>query len=137
MHNLIAPLREIDGLAQTVVEDAGPVLSQPARGHLDRVSAAVGRVGELIDDLLNLACIVRLPLERTEVDLSELARNIAAELRRATPDRRTEFAIPDGLIAPADPGLVAMVRTPSTTSSASATTRDETRLTPRPSRRST
>jgi PAS domain S-box-containing protein len=108
-HDLRAPLRAIDGFAQAIVEDAGPPLSQPARGHLDRVSAAAGRMGELIDDLLDLARIARLPLERKEVDLSELAQNTAAELRRTAPDRSVEFVIPDGLTAPADPVLVAMV----------------------------
>jgi PAS domain S-box-containing protein len=108
-HDLRAPLRAIDGFAQAVVEDAGPGLSQPARSHLDRVSAAAGRMGELIDDLLNLARIARLPLERKEIDLSELARNIAAELRRTAPDRRAEFVIPNGLSAPADRVLMEMV----------------------------
>ena len=108
-HDLRAPLRAIDGFAKALVEEAGPVLGERARSHLDRVSAAAGRMGELIDDLLNLARIARLPLERREVDLSELVRNIAAELRRTVPDRRAEFVIPDGLTAPADPVLVAMV----------------------------
>jgi len=108
-HDLRAPLRAIDGFAQAVVEDAGQVLGRPALGHLDRVSAAAGRMGELIDDLLNLARIARLPLERKEVDLSKLARTIAAELGSSAADRTAEFVIPDGLVAPADPGLVAMV----------------------------
>jgi PAS domain S-box-containing protein len=108
-HDLRAPLRAIDGFAQALAEDAGPVLNQQARGHLDRVSAAAGRMAELIDDLLDLARITRLPLERRPVGLSKLARTIADELSRSSPDRRVEFVIPDGLTAPADPVLVEMV----------------------------
>jgi PAS domain S-box-containing protein len=108
-HDLRAPLRAIDGFAQAIIDDCGPGLDAKARGHLDRVSAAAGRMAELIDDLLNLARITRLPLERKPVDLSELARDIADKLSRTAPDRRVDFTIPDGLIAPADPVLVSMV----------------------------
>jgi light-regulated signal transduction histidine kinase (bacteriophytochrome) len=108
-HDLRAPLRAIDGFTQALVEECGTQLDTRARADLGRVSAAARRMGELIDDLLNLARIARLPLERKEVDLGELARNIVAELRRTAPDRRAEFVVPDGLTAPADPALVAMV----------------------------
>jgi len=108
-HDLRAPLRAIDGFAQAIIDDCGPQLDAKARGHLDRVSAAAGRMAELIDDLLNLARITRLPLERKPVDLSEMARDIADKLSRTAPDRRVKFAIPDGLTAPADPVLVSMV----------------------------
>ncbi len=108
-HDLRAPLRAIDGFAQAIVDDCGPQLDAKARGHLDRVSAAAGRMAELIDDLLNLARITRLPLERKPVDLSEIARDIVDKLSRTAPDRKVEFVIPDGLTAPADPVLVSMV----------------------------
>jgi len=108
-HDLRAPLRAIDGFTQAVVEDCGTHLDAKACAHLDRVSAAARRMSELIDDLLNLARIARLPLERKPVNLSELARTIAAELRRTAPDRKVKFVIPDGLTAPADPVLAGMV----------------------------
>jgi len=58
-------------------------------------------------DLLNLARVVRLPLERKPVNLSELARTIAADLQRSAPDRHAEFVIRDGMTAAADPVLAA------------------------------
>jgi light-regulated signal transduction histidine kinase (bacteriophytochrome) len=108
-HDLRAPLRAIDGFTQALVEDCGTQLDAKARAHLDRVCSAARRMAQLIDDLLDLARIARLPLERKEVDLSELVRNIAAELKRTAPDRRVKFAIPDGLTAAADPVLAEMV----------------------------
>jgi PAS domain S-box-containing protein len=108
-HDLRTPLRAIDGFAQAIIDDCGPQLDAKARGHLDRVRAAAGRMAELIDDLLNLARITHLPLERKPVNLSELARDIADELSRSAPDRTVEFVIPDGLAAQADPVLAAMV----------------------------
>jgi len=71
--------------------------------------AAAVRMADLIDNLLNLAHIARLPLERKPVDLGELTRKIAAELRRAAPDRRVKFVVPDDLMADADPVLAEMV----------------------------
>jgi PAS domain S-box-containing protein len=108
-HDLRAPLRAIDGFTQALIEDAGTQLDAKARADLDRVSSAAQRMAQLIDDLLDLARIARMPLDRKTVDLSAVTRNIAAELRQTGPDRKVEFLIPDGLTASADPVLVAMV----------------------------
>jgi PAS domain S-box-containing protein len=108
-HDLRAPLRAIDGFAQALVEDSGSQLDERGRGHLERMRAAARKGAELIDDLLNLARIARLPLERKPVNLTEMTRAIAADLRRAAPERKVRFVIPDGLIAPVDPVLIEMV----------------------------
>ncbi|HTW92127.1 MAG TPA: PAS domain S-box protein [bacterium] len=107
-HDLRAPLRAIDGFTQALAEDAGPELNARARDDLFRVTAAARRMEGLIDNLLGLARIARMPIERKPVDMSQLARNIAAELRRAAPDRKVEFMIPDGLTALADRTLVSL-----------------------------
>jgi PAS domain S-box-containing protein len=104
-HDLRTPLRAIDGFTQALVEDCGTELNAKAQSDLDRVCGAARRMSQLIDDLLDLARIARLPLERKEVDLSEIARIVAAELSRAAPDRKVKFVIPDNLTAPADPVL--------------------------------
>ncbi|MBN2465534.1 PAS domain S-box protein [candidate division WOR-3 bacterium] len=108
-HDLRAPLRAIDGFTQALIEDQGTELNPRARDDLARVSSAAQRMAQLIDDLLDLARIARMPLDRRKVDLSELARVVVAELRQAAPDRKVEFLIPDGLTSPADPVLAAMV----------------------------
>ena len=108
-HDLRAPLRAIDGFTQALIEDCGTRLNARGRADLDRVSAAARRMAELIDDLLDLARIARLPLKRSAVNLSELARGIAAELRQTDPDRKVDVLVPDDLTAPADPVLAAMI----------------------------
>ena len=90
-------------------EDSGTQLNAKARADLDRVCSAARRMAQLIDDLLDLARIARLPLERREVNLSEIVRNITAELSRNTPNRQVKVIVPDGLVAPADPVLTEMV----------------------------
>jgi two-component system NtrC family sensor kinase len=105
-HDLRAPLRSIDGFSAAILEDYADKLDAKGREYLDRVRAAAQRMNELIDDLLQLSRVTSGDLQRGPVDLSMLARNIAAELERASPDRRVQVLIADGVKADADRRLV-------------------------------
>ena len=105
-HDLRAPLRSIDGFSQVLLEDYAAQLDQAGRDSLQRVRAASQRMGMLIDDLLKLARITRAEMRTEVVDLSGLARDIAADLQRASPARAVEFAIAQGLEARGDPRLL-------------------------------
>jgi light-regulated signal transduction histidine kinase (bacteriophytochrome) len=63
-------------------------------------------MGMLIDDLLKLARVTRVEIRTEDVDLSGMAREIAAELQRATPERLVEFAIAPGLRTRGDARLL-------------------------------
>ena len=93
-HDLRSPLRSIDGFSQALVEDAGPVLDDESRGHLDRIRNATRRMGQLIDDLLALSKVTRAEMKRERVDLSDLAAQIASELARLSPKRHVAVTIP-------------------------------------------
>ena len=108
-HDLIAPLRAIDGYAHMVLEDDGAALSEASRVHLRRAIAAAGRMGTLIDRLLELSRVTRAIVHRRRVDLSLLARTIAAELQQAQPERSAAFTIAPDVVADADPFLVRVV----------------------------
>jgi PAS domain S-box-containing protein len=105
-HDLRAPLRAIDGFSQALLEDCGDRLDEQGRDHLRRVRAATQRMAQLIDDMLTLSRVTRAELRREIVDLSKLAEEIAAELRRADPDRTAEVEIEPGLVAAGDPRLL-------------------------------
>lgn len=105
-HDLRAPLRAIDGFSQAVLQDCGEQLSSKGKEHLQRVCAATHRMGVLIDDLLNLSRITRAEMNFEMVDLSQLAYDIARELRAEDPGRKAEFLIANGLRAKGDPHLV-------------------------------
>ena len=105
-HDLRTPLRGIDGFARVLVEDYGDVLDEEGQGYLERIMAGVGRMGELIDDILHLGQVSRAEMDREEVDLSRQVREIAEELEARDPDREVTFEIKDGLTALADPKLV-------------------------------
>ncbi len=105
-HDLRAPLRSIDGFSQALLEDCGDRLDERGRQDLERVRAATRRMGQLIDDLLSLSGVARVEMRRSTVDLSGLARRIAAELEKGQPERKVEFKIAGGLVADGDGRLL-------------------------------
>jgi light-regulated signal transduction histidine kinase (bacteriophytochrome) len=108
-HDLRAPLRAVDGFSQALLEDYASKLDEQGRHDLERVRAGAVRMGDLIDEILQLSRLSRRRLVRVPVDISALAREIVAELQGEWPDRRVEVEIQDGLLAEADPGLVRTV----------------------------
>jgi len=108
-HDLRAPLRSIDGFSQALLEDYGESLDETGNDHLQRVRAATQRMGQLIDDLLQLSRISRLVSECQRVDLSAIAREIIREFREKCPQRAVEVTIQDGLGADGDPRLLRIV----------------------------
>jgi len=105
-HDLRAPLRAIDGFSQMLIEDHGGKLDVQALEWLQVVRGSARRMGELIDDLLQLSRVGKAPLRRQKIDLSELARSVAAELHKRDPERNVDMRIQDGLPADADSGLL-------------------------------
>jgi PAS domain S-box-containing protein len=108
-HDLRAPLRSVDGFSQARLEDYGAVLPPEARNFLERIRNSAQRMAELIDDLLDLSRVTRAPLKRVSVDLSKLAENTAAELKRNDADRTVRFIIASNLRAEGDPHLLQIV----------------------------
>jgi signal transduction histidine kinase len=105
-HDLRAPLRSIDGFTKILAEDYAKDLDAAGREHAARIRRAAQRMGELIDDMLNLAKVSRADLRRAEIDLSALAREIADTLRERSPDRKATFVIAEPIEAKADSGLL-------------------------------
>jgi PAS domain S-box-containing protein len=108
-HDLRAPLRSIDGFSRALLDDFGDRLDARGRDHIDRVRAATRRMGNLIDALLELSRVTRAELRREAVDVSELSRQVAAELDRRFPERRIEWVIAPTMTARADLRLLVVV----------------------------
>jgi PAS domain S-box-containing protein len=108
-HDLRAPLRSIHGFSQALMEDYRHRLDGDGIDYLERVCAAVDRMGDLIDDLLELSRAARVPMRREVVDLGALARDIAAELGMTAPERAATVSIADDLIVTGDGRLLRLV----------------------------
>ena len=105
-HDLRAPLRSIDGFSLALMEDCADELGETGLDYLARVRAASQRMGQLIDDLLNLSRITRSDMHRERVDLSALAHSIAMEFQSVDQAREVEFWIAPDLMVEADPRLL-------------------------------
>jgi len=108
-HDLRAPLRSIDGFSGLLLRRYQHALAPTAADYLSRVRAASQRMGELIDDLLELSRVTRSELRRTRIDLSAMAEAALAELRQLDPERRVRCRVAPGLRADADPRLMRLV----------------------------
>lgn len=108
-HDLRAPLRSIDGFSKALLEDCAPVLGQQGQDYLRRIRVSAQHMGQLIDDLLNLAKVARTELVRETIDLSTAARAIVADLQKASPQRGAHFIIAEALIANGDRRLLRLV----------------------------
>ncbi len=108
-HDLRTPLRSIHGFATLLQESDADKLSDDGLDALKRIQSSARRMGLLINDLLSMAQQSRAELRTQHVDLSELARSVARELRQTDPERQVRWEIADGLSAQADPGLMTVV----------------------------
>lgn len=108
-HDLRAPLRVVEGFGRILKEDYAAVLDRMGNDHLDRILAAAARMNQMIDALLALAHLSRQPLVRQRVDLSQLARYVVDDLRRAAPERVVDVEIEPDLSVQADPTLLRLV----------------------------
>ncbi len=105
-HDLRTPLGGIDGFSQALLEDYSDRLDATGKQHLERVRTGAQRMAALIDDLLELSRITRAEIQREPLDLSEMARSVAAELSGRDPARQIEFVIAPGLHAEGDAPLM-------------------------------
>lgn len=108
-HDLRAPLRGLDGFSQALLEDYGNQLGADGKNLLQRIRAGSQRMGQLIDDLLNLSRVSRSELHREPVDLSGIAKDVVGELRGHDPDRHVALRIATDLKANGDPQLLRVV----------------------------
>jgi len=105
-HDLRAPLRGINGFSRLLLEDYGTALDGTAQDYLGRICAASNRMGELIDDLLQLSRVTRTELVPATVDLSAEVEGVAANLRRLDPARDAEIVVQPGVHSVGDARLL-------------------------------
>lgn len=108
-HDLLAPLRSLDGFSLALMEDSADRLDEQGKDYLKRIRAASHRMGRLVDDLLNLSRTTRAELRLELVDLTALATNRAEEVRKLWPGRQVELIVEPGLKAEGDRQLLGIM----------------------------
>jgi len=108
-HDLRAPLRHIDGFSQALLEDYTDKLDDAGKNYLQEVRSASQEMAQLIDDMLRLARVTRSEMRREVVSLSDLARSIAAGLKKKEPQRKVTVNIDEELATHGDRRLLKIV----------------------------
>jgi PAS domain S-box-containing protein len=105
-HDLRAPLRALDGFSAALLADYQDQLDDQGKHFLARIQEASRRMGQLIEDLLNLSRVTRREMNLEPVDLSTLALEVAHDLQTQVSERSIEFDITPNLLVRADPNLL-------------------------------
>ncbi|MFH0921454.1 MAG: ATP-binding protein [Fibrobacterota bacterium] len=105
-HDLRAPLRSINGFSQALLEDCGDRLTEAGRDYIRRLQTASGHMGHLINDFLKLSRITRSDMLFESMDLSAMARNVAAELKKDMAGRDVRFIIADNVQVTGDKSML-------------------------------
>lgn len=106
-HDLRTPLRSIAGFAQVLAEDNAATIGQEGLENVGRVLLNAKRMNRLMDDILALSRNGRQPVQTAPVDVTEIARSVAAELLAEQPaSRQIEVRIDEVPPATADASLL-------------------------------
>jgi len=109
-HDLRAPLRSLQGFTRILLLDyAGKTLDERAVDLMHRMTAAVTRMGQLIEDLLKLSQVTRTVIHPQPLDLTAMAAIIFDGLKERDPARAVDIRVEPGITAVADPGLLRAV----------------------------
>jgi len=108
-HDLRAPLRNIDGFSNLLLEDYKENLDETAVDYLNRIRNSTQNMNTIIESLLNLSRINKEPINLEQVDLSSMAKEIINELESEQPDRNVDIVIADNLKVSADSSLMMIV----------------------------
>jgi hypothetical protein len=93
-HDLRAPLRSIEGFSRLLLQPPyAEQLDATGLDYLQRVHRASLRLGQMMEEMLQLVRLARGGVKSELVDLSQMARDILGALQAAAPGRRAEIAI--------------------------------------------
>lgn len=108
-HDLRTPLTRVSGYCQVLRELCGERLGEQGAGFVREICGAAEDMNGLITTMLNFSRLSRGSLTRSTVDLSGMARELAARLTMSDPHREITFEIADGAKAEGDEKLLGVV----------------------------
>jgi len=110
-HDLRAPLRRIDGFANLLGDKCQSNLPDEGRHFLARIREGTQQMGQLIDDLLNLARLGRKDVSIRTTDLSPIVSRVADALSRDSNGRVIDWRLQPLPTVACDPALIEVVFT--------------------------
>jgi light-regulated signal transduction histidine kinase (bacteriophytochrome) len=92
-HNLKGPLRRVQIMLEMLEKELSPELANQLRSFLVSVSRSVSQMTSLVEGLLALSLNGRRPLQPEPISLSELAKEVVAELSAEADARVIDWRI--------------------------------------------
>ncbi|MEL6910530.1 MAG: ATP-binding protein [Cyanobacteria bacterium J06629_2] len=109
-HDLKNPLNFIKGMSSLLLsKKRSQPLDEQDKICLERIHNSSLRMEQITKNLLDLSLAERSPISIEEVNLSEVALEVANNLRQQQPERQVKFAIALDIIAQADRQLIKLV----------------------------
>ena len=108
-HDLRAPLRAVNGLAEIILADFAENLPEEGRKHLQRIRDRGVQMGQLIDDLLAFSRLGRQPLNLRPVDMRTLVKHVVEDLAPQYTGRRVEITVDELPSCECDPKMIYQV----------------------------
>ena len=102
-HDLRAPLRAIEGFSRLLLEQPHiEQLDPTGKDYLHRIHGASLKLGQMMEDLLQLVRLTRGGIRAVHVDLSAMAQDILQGLKAADAERRVDVAVEPGITVTGD-----------------------------------
>jgi len=92
-HDLRAPLRHLHGWATALQEDCQASLDARGREYLSHLTQSVEQMSSLINALLLFARTAMQPLNREEIVMDELVREVIADLKPQEAERKIKWQL--------------------------------------------
>jgi signal transduction histidine kinase len=108
-HDLRAPLRQIAGYSNVLAQDHGLRLDAEGIRLLGKIVECAHKMGQLVDDLLNLSRIGRQELSIQDMSLDSLLGQVVEDFAPECAGREVEWRIGKLTSAECDPGLMKQV----------------------------
>ena len=108
-HDLRSPLRHLSGFSKLLLEENEKTLSRTSRHYVDEICDAARRMGQLVDDLLELSRMSRQALHPQPAALDTIVEEVRRELAPDIGQRAIEWKISALPPAVGDPALLRQV----------------------------
>lgn len=105
-HDLRAPLINIAGFVDLLVNHAGDTLDATSLHYLNTIATSTYRLGRMIDDLAALTRVGRADLHKISFDLEAMAQHVVDELRPLAGERDVQWSVGEMPLVHADPTLL-------------------------------
>ena len=107
-HDLWPPIRDIETSSQWLLDNESGPSDADRTQRLQSVSSSAGRIGELVQEMVNMSRVLSLSgpepvrIDTERVDLTVMVRKICDQISEWDPDRKIDFTIAEGIVVEGD-----------------------------------